>query len=143
MNTGCVQTPKIGEVYLVEFHGVDHEQQGKRPALIIQNNEGNRRSPNVIVLPLTSSMRKNNQQPTHVFVPADETGLLRDSVVLCENPECVSKSRLGKYLTTIPAVYMEKIAVATLLSTSIISFIVDPHVLMGAWEAAANLNGVT
>lgn len=131
---------RIGDVYLVEFHGIEHEQRGKRPALVIQNNKGNANSPNVIVLPMTSSGRKFTNQPTHVFIPASCSGLLRDSVVLCESPECISKSRLERYLTTLSNEYMEKIAVATLLSTSIISFIWDKGLLLSTWEQAELLN---
>ena len=85
--------PRIGEVYLVKFEGDGTEQRGFRPALVIQNNIGNLHSPNVIVLPLTSQLKKVFQ-PTHVFLPAMETGLSRDSLVLCENPKCICKEKL-------------------------------------------------
>lgn len=129
---------RIGEVYLIRFEGIGNEQRGWRPGLIFQNNTGNAHSPNIIALPLTSEIKKLNQ-PTHVFIPSDGTGLLRDSVVLCENPERVSKERLGKYLTTMPAEYMSRIAVANLLATSAISFI-NPDVIMAVWSRAVSLN---
>lgn len=130
--------PRIGDVYLMNFAGKNNEQNGLRPGIIFQNNVGNAHSPNVIALPLTSSLKKAGQ-PTHVVLPANETGLLRDSMVLCENPECMSKDRLGSYITTVPDHYMSKIAIAHLLATSAISF-VDPTLLLNVWNRAKNLN---
>ena len=130
--------PQIGDVFMMRFGGCGNEQKGWRPGLVFQNNTGNAYSPNIIALPLTSSLKKSHQ-PTHVVIPAEGTGLLRDSMVLCENPERMSKERLGDYLTTIPQEYMEKIAIANLLATSAISFI-TPDVLMSVWEKATALN---
>ncbi|MBQ6863267.1 MAG: type II toxin-antitoxin system PemK/MazF family toxin [Clostridia bacterium] len=130
--------PKIGEIYLMNFGGCGNEQKGWRPGLVFQNNVGNANSPNIIALPLTSSLKKAGQ-PTHVVIPADGTGLAKDSMVLCENPERMSKDRIGNYLTTIPAEYMAKVAVANLLATSAISFI-DPELLLVVWQKALALN---
>ena len=44
-------------------------------------------------------------------------------MVLCENPERMSKSRLGNFITTLPYPILEKIAAAELLATSAIAFI--------------------
>lgn len=132
--------PKIGEVYLLRFEGSGSEQQGYRPALVVQNNVGNQYSPNVVVLPLTSQLRKISQ-PTHVFLPANKTGLSRDSIVLCENPKCICKEKLGVYLVTLPEVFMREIAAAYILSTSIISFLPYDK-LCSLWERASALNAV-
>ena len=132
--------PKIGEIYLMKFCGSGNEQKGWRPGLVFQNNLGNRYSPNIIAIPLTSSLKKSNQ-PTHVFLPADETGLEKDSMVLCENPERMSKDRIGKYLTTLPTEYMSRVAIANLLASSAISFI-EPDVLLSVWQKALAMNAV-
>ena len=92
---------RIGDVYLMRFGGEGNEQRGWRPGIVFQNNLGNAYSPNIIALPLTTAIKKLNQ-PTHVFLPAEETGLVKDSIALCENPEAMSKERLGAYLTTLP-----------------------------------------
>lgn len=132
------KTPRFGEVYMVQFEGDDSEQHGIRPALIFQNNIGNIYSPNVMVLPLTS-VKKKTSQPTHVILPAKGTGLQRDSMVLCENPCCISKNKLGKYVTSIPDQYMSRVAEASLLASSAICFL-DPKVLSAIWQKAAKLN---
>lgn len=130
--------PKIGEIYYMKFNGSGSEQNGWRPGLVFQNNIGNAYSPNIIALPLTSCLKKI-EQPTHVILSAEKTGLKRDSMVLCENPERMSKERIGDYITTLSNEYMGKIAAANLLATSAISFI-DPELLMVIWDEATKLN---
>lgn len=73
------------------------------------------------------------------MLKAQETGLLKDSVVLCENPEKMSKDRIGELLTVLPASDMKRIAMAHLLATSAISFI-DKESLINIWERATELN---
>lgn len=133
------KNPKIGDIYLVYFDGSGNEQKGFRPGLVFQNNVGNEHSPNLIVLPLTSALKKTNQ-PTHVFIPK-EVGLRKDSMVLCENPKCMSKYKLGEYITTLPEEYMAQVAVGNILSSSAITFI-DPDLLMSVWQKALALNAI-
>ncbi len=133
------KNPKIGDIYLVYFDGSGNEQKGFRPGLVFQNNVGNEHSPNLIVLPLTSALKKINQ-PTHVFIPK-EVGLRKDSMVLCENPKCMSKYKLGEYITTLPEEYMAQVAVGNILSSSAIAFI-DPDLLMIVWQKALALNAI-
>lgn len=133
--------PQIGDVYLMRFGGSGSEQNGWRPGIVFQNNIGNAYSPNIIALPLTSQIKKANQ-PTHVVLPAKETGLRKDSMVLCENPERMSKDRLGDYLTTIPAKYMAEIAAANILASAAIAYI-DPDVLLTLWQKAISLNATS
>lgn len=133
------KNPKIGDIYLVYFDGSGNEQKGFRPGLVFQNNVGNEHSPNLIVLPLTSALKKTNQ-PTHVFIPK-EVGLRKDSMVLCENPKCMSKYKLGEYITTLQEEYMAQVAVGNILSSSAIAFI-DPDLLMSVWQKALALNAI-
>lgn len=133
------KNPKIGDIYLVYFDGSGNEQKGFRPGLVFQNNVGNEHSPNLIVLPLTSALKKTNQ-PTHVFIPK-EVGLRKDSMVLCENPKCMSKYKLGEYITTLPEEYRAQVAVGNILSSSAIAFI-DPDLLMSVWQKALALNAI-
>lgn len=116
------RVPQIGDVYLMKFGGSGSEQSGWRPGVVFQNNVGNAHSPNIIALPLTSSIKKTNQ-PTHVIVKAADSGLRRDSMVLCENPERMSKERLGQYLTTLSEEYMKQVAEANLLATGAIAYL--------------------
>lgn len=122
----------------MKFGGEDSEQAGLRPGVVFQNNTGNFYSPNIIALPITSSLKKAGQ-PTHVILYSADTGLKRDSMVLCENPERLSKSKIGRYITTLSDKYMREIAEASLLATSAISFL-DVDLLRGIWQKALELN---
>jgi hypothetical protein len=63
-------------------------------------------------------------------------------MVLCENPERMSKEKLGKYITTLSQELMAKIAEASILSTSAIAFI-DPDHLLALWKKASALNAAS
>mgnify|MGYP001038265917 CR=1 FL=1 len=130
--------PRIGEIYMMRFSGSGSEQSGWRPGLVFQNNAGNAHSPNIIAVPLTSSLKKAGQ-PTRVVVSSADTDLERDSMVLCENPERMSKDRVGKYITTLPEAYMKKVAEASLLATGVISYL-DADMLLRVWKRAVSLN---
>ena len=134
------RVPKIGEVYNMYFSGTGSEQSGWRPGVVFQNNIGNANSPNIIALPLTSSLKKLNM-PTHVLVRSTDTELRMDSVVLCENPEKMSKEKVGMYITTLSEGYMKDIAAANLIATSAISFL-DKESLLFIWEKASRLNSI-
>lgn len=114
---------KIGDVYLMKFDGEHSEQNGWRPGIIIQNNVGNAYSPNVIAVPLTSSIKKlNDKLSTHVVIPVS-AGLKKTSVALCENPVTISKSKCSNFIVHLDDIYMRKIASACIVATGIISFV--------------------
>lgn len=72
---------------------VGSEQGGIRPVLIVQNDTGNKYSPTVIAVAITSQMNKN-KLPTHIEIGSDTFGLKADSVVLTEQIRTIDKSRL-------------------------------------------------
>ena len=59
----------------------------------------------------------------NVMLSADETGLPKDSIALCENPVSFPKDKLEKYVTTISDENLKKIAIANTLASSAISFL--------------------
>ena len=62
-----------GEIYRAALDPVlGSEQGGTRPVVVVQNNVGNRYSPTVIVLAVTSRMNKA-RLPTHIEVPSPGT----------------------------------------------------------------------
>ena len=138
MESFRVVKPVIGEVYMMQFDGYGGVQKGWRPGVVLQNNVGNVNSPNVIALPLTSVIKKLNM-PTHVMVWAKDSGLTRDSMVLCENPETIAKTCIGQYLTILPDEYMRQIAFASSVATAAISYL-DVNDLYKAWQLAVRLN---
>lgn len=89
---------------------------------------------------MTTAVKKMNM-PTHVFIGASESDLKYDSVVLCENPSCVSKEKLGKFITKLSDTQMTKIAIASLLATSAISYI-DESLFNDIREKSLKLNAL-
>lgn len=91
------------DVVLVNF-GTDvigSEQGYIRPALIIQNDNGNMVSPCTIVIPFSSHLKKL-KQPTHTLVKRGKSkGLKKDSVLLGECIRQISEERILQYLGSI------------------------------------------
>ena len=89
---------KRGDVYRADLDPVvGSEQGGVRPVVIIQNDIGNQTSPTVIVVPLTTRLKKPDQQ-THVLIAPPEGGLRHPSLVLCEQVRTLEKRRLDRFL---------------------------------------------
>ena len=83
-----------GDIFIADLDPVvGSEPGGVRPVLIVQNDRGNRFSPTVICAAMTSRLGKNDL-PTHVWIAAKESGLDRDSLVLCEQIRTLEKRRL-------------------------------------------------
>lgn len=82
-----------GDVYWVDFGTPRGSQQGgRRPALIIQNDTGNRSSPTTLVAAITSQQKKS--YPFHVDFSAEESGLSRNGTVLLEQIRTVNQNML-------------------------------------------------
>jgi mRNA interferase MazF len=89
-------SPRRGEVWLVNFHpGRGSEQQGVRPALIIQNNVGNQYAATTIVAAITSTIKI---YPVTVPLKKGEGGLKQTSVINLAQILTVDKSRLQRRL---------------------------------------------
>ena len=86
-----------GEIYIADLDPVvGSEQGGERPVLVIQNNLGNKHSPTVIVLAITSRFHKKRHLPTHV--PIEGGDLSKNSIALAEQVRTIDKSRLIHYV---------------------------------------------
>ncbi len=97
---------------------VGSEQGGIRPVVVIQNDVGNRYSPTVIVLAITGQVNKA-RLPTHVSVPAGNTGLQKDSVILAEQIRTLDKRRLRERIGSLPPEIMEKVSEALRISLAV------------------------
>jgi len=88
-------SPHRGEVWTVNLDPVVGSEQGKaRPALVIQNDIGNRYSPVLIVAAITSGQTAHYD--IQVEVKAPEGGLQNDSLVLLNQIRTVDKQLLGR-----------------------------------------------
>lgn len=85
------------DVIFGDFPDVDgSKQSGYRPAIVMQNNIGNKFSPTLIVLPLTKKI-KNVEQPTHTVIQKDiDNGLSYDSMLLAEQITTIDKTKVKK-----------------------------------------------
>jgi len=74
---------KRGEIYWVSFDPVKgSEQGGLRPALIVQNDLGNRHSPTTVVVAITRTVPPG-PYPFVVVVEPEDSGLPERSAVNC------------------------------------------------------------
>jgi mRNA interferase MazF len=93
-----VAFPRRGDVYVVRFDPTEGVEISKtRPAVIIQNDVGNRFSDLTIAAPVTSKYDATIY-PTEVLIKAPEGGLKTDSVVLLNQIRAIDKRRLGRRL---------------------------------------------
>lgn len=83
-----------GDIVWVDFGDTVGSEQGDvRPAVIIQNEVGNKHSPCVIVAIMTS--REKKPMITHVGInPSTETGLTKPTTVMTEQIRTIDKSRI-------------------------------------------------
>ncbi|WP_088362479.1 type II toxin-antitoxin system PemK/MazF family toxin [Bacillus cereus] len=88
-----VGTPRIPQVVWVELNGMGNEQKGNRPAIVIQNDVGNKYSTTLIVAPL--QLKKKKRLPTHVEIPGNLISpTFKDSIALLEQVRVVDKERV-------------------------------------------------
>lgn len=107
-----------GDIYLLDF-GIPQGsvQVGIRPALIIQNDVGNRTSSTIIVAAITSRGKKG--YPFHVEISGRESGLPQDSTVLLEQIQTVPKARLVKKVGGIDSPKVLEVDKALIISLGI------------------------
>lgn len=101
---------KRGDVYWVNFD----PPWGRRPAVIIQNDIGNKHADTVIVASITSAF-VGKKYPVDVFIP---NGLLpeKNSRVLAATITTVDKEDLEDYLITLSDNIMEEVDSALISS---------------------------
>jgi mRNA interferase MazF len=89
--------PKRGEIWRVNFDPTQGAEIRKiRPAVIISNDQNNRYSLTVTVLPVTD--KGERLFPFEVFLPQETEGLKKDSKIKCQQIRTIDKSRLAKRL---------------------------------------------
>lgn len=105
-----------GDVFYAQLNPViGSEQGGVRPVLIVQNDIGNQYSPTTIVAAITSQIMKA-KLPTHIEIPAEKSGLEKDSVILTEQIRTIDKSRLKQKIVSLDEDTMDKVNIAIEIS---------------------------
>jgi len=67
-------------------------QSGQRPAVIVQNNTGNRFSTTTMVLPITS--REKNKLPVHTKLSRDYDIAYKGNIIMAEQLTVIDKSQI-------------------------------------------------
>ena len=116
-----VAKARRGEIYLCSFDPtVGHEIKKTRPALIIQNDVGNRYSPLTIVAAITSSVSLVSS-PVEVETKATTaTGLDIESSIRLDQIRTVDRERLIRRLGVADPVTMAKVDEAIKISLRLI-----------------------
>jgi mRNA interferase MazF len=117
-------TFRRGDVILVEIPFAERKCHKLRPAVIIQNDIGNKFSPNLIVAAISSQVPAR-ALPVQYIVTKDSpiaraAGLPRVSVVDCGNIATVSKTLVRRKLGSFPPQAMSKIDECLKISLALI-----------------------
>ena len=108
-----------GDLYYAELDPiVGSEQAGTRPGLVVSNDIGNRYSPVIVAVPITSRRIGKKQLPTHVEVKIPEL-LKNDSTALTEQIRTIDKLRLKEYIGSLPDCLMTAVDQALAISIGI------------------------
>ncbi|MCA9413303.1 MAG: type II toxin-antitoxin system PemK/MazF family toxin [Candidatus Omnitrophica bacterium] len=112
--------PHRGEVYLVRFDPAEGSEIKKtRPALIVQNDIGNRYSATTIVAAITTKS-DDKHYPTEVPIPAPEGGLDQDSIVRLDHIRSLDKKRLIRRLGKLKPKSIEAVDRAVRISLGLV-----------------------
>lgn len=109
---------KRGDIFYANLNpSVGSEQSGIRPLLIVQNDIGNKYSPTVIGVAITS--KEKTILPTHILIKKEDSNLPHDSIILTEQIRTIDKSRLIKKVGELNSNIMEKVKEALKINFNI------------------------
>jgi mRNA interferase MazF len=85
----------------------------RRPCLILQNDHGNARLTNTVVAQITSNLRAVHESTQLLIEIAtadgQQTGLVFDSLVLCNNLSTIEQSLIATVIGQLPAALMARV----------------------------------
>ena len=115
--------PRRGDIYLVEFDPArGHEIQKTRPAVIIQNDIGNRHSPVTIVAAITSKLSSKPYPVEVAMLPTRANGLSVPSAIQLGQIRSVDQRRLVKRLGAVDPGSMQRVDAALRISLGLVEF---------------------
>jgi len=93
-DTGIIDPLLRGDVYLVNLDPIVGNEIGKaRPAVIIQNDIGNKFSPITIIAPIASTKEITKPLPIMISLQKGEGGLKEESYVDCGQIRTIDKDK--------------------------------------------------
>jgi mRNA interferase MazF len=110
--------PQRGEIYLVKLPGHPRDRKS-RPALVVSMDVRNRLASDVMVVPLSTTLRPS---PTHVRLEAGEGGLHHPSMAKCEQMTTLDKTFLlrGPFAGKVHAFTMAEVERAIMRAIGIV-----------------------
>ena len=102
--------PGRGEIWWADLSDPRGSDAGyRRPVLVVQDDHFNRSNlATVIVLSLTSN-RKYEAVPGNVFLPKEQAGLAKDSVINATQMSAIDKSWLEEFVARLPDHLMHQV----------------------------------
>ena len=102
-----------GDVVLVFYPFASGSGGKRRPGLVVQNDADNARMAATILAQITTNLARAGE-PTHLLIESSTTkgqqsGLLHDSLVSCNNLVTVELTRIHKVIGRLPAATMQRI----------------------------------
>ena len=98
---------------------VGHEIRKSRPCLVIQNDVGNAHSPLTIVAAIEGAEHIRRPFPVNVLVKKGDGGLIKDSVILCNQIRTVDERRLGRVYGKLNEATLRKVDQALRISLAL------------------------
>ncbi len=96
---------KRGDIFYADLSpSIGSEESGCRPVIVIQNDAGNKHSPTIIVIPLSTAKKK--KLPVHIKI---NEVMPQPSTALAEQIRTIDKSRLREYIGTLDNAKMAEI----------------------------------
>ena len=107
--------PRRGEIWYVFTPGQPDDPHQPRPGLVISENVRNRRTDDLIIVPIFSAGRPG---PTRLTIPAGMGGLPRDSMLFCEELATIDRDFLvrGPLGPLVPAAMLGRVVAAILIA---------------------------
>ncbi|MEW6108812.1 MAG: type II toxin-antitoxin system PemK/MazF family toxin [Nitrospirota bacterium] len=117
-----MKQPKRGEIYFLDFNpSRGREMKGPHPALVIQNDIGNKVGSLTIVAAITSNL-KVAELPVGVLIKPKESGLPHESVIHLGQIYTINKERLENLAGVLPAHKITEIDKAIKISLGLKEF---------------------
>ncbi len=118
--TPKVVFPRRGEVWLVRFDPtIGAEIRKTRPAVVIQNDVGNRAASTTIVAAVTSQVTEP-LYPFEVLITAGDGGLGKRSAVLLDQIRTIDRARLVRRVGVLHAETLGRVDQALLVSLGLV-----------------------
>lgn len=117
-----MKQPKRGEIYFLDFSpSKGREIKGSHPALVIQNDIGNKASNLTIVAAITSNLRVS-ELPVGIIITPEESGLPHKSVIHLGQIYTIDKERLENLVGILPKKKMSEVDKAIEISLGLKEF---------------------